>query len=576
MTNKEILGKAIRNHFDESIDDVNASTRINTFDKYIECRNKIIEEEMKKCRNRQNPDNIVDAILKAQNRILSELNKNLGLSPQNQDLDELLLDSITEIFCKKLGYDKNDIMGKAYYRAGGTSPMKIRDSKLELISTPCSRLNDWICRQKIEMEKISEIIDEAKGNGAVNDKNLREVLNGQCDITLEILWRMIAVPLHLNFNAFKMLAYEVLQDTVNLDSLMKIFASLVDKNSGLQEMPDPLAEMPGHPAHKKTRNRPTICIIGASGFIGSNLIQTIGTKYRLVLQFHQIPTDEMLLDIPNNAVIYIGDLKNKELTKRIFLENNIDFVFWLAASSTQQACNHYLNAYDANVDYLKCLFDLLGTKIITLKGLLLPSTCMLYMYDTSDKTIYRETDSLVCDNLPNYAQTKQRLEDFAVDMAKNHNLNIIIARMSQLYGPGDTSGRLISQSIDHMSHNEALKCAVNKIGNSPCVNLIYIDDVVNTFVNICEAALNGKYNFNECRIINIAGKRTYTVLEVLGLLRDIFNSDVEIQKEETDKLNVKIYAVDTSLAKEKVGFKPQTSLIEGLTKLKELSILNKQ
>lgn len=563
----ETLGEAIRSHFDECIR-TNVNSKIDTFDKYIEYRNRIINDEIKKYENGKKTGDVVDAILKTQDRILSELNKKLGLSPYNQDLDELLLNSITEIFCEKLGYDKSDIMGEAYYRGGGTSPMKIKDDRLELISTPCSRLNDWICRQKIEIRMISKLIDETNGNRVCDGISLREVLSGQCDITLEILWCMIAVPLNLDFKAFKILAYEVLQDTVDLDYLMSTFGSLLDKNSDRQEMTEQPAKLKECSTHTNTKNRPTICIIGASGFIGSNLIRKIGNTYRLVLQFHQIPSSEMLLDIPNNAVVYVGDLKNEELTKRIFLENNIDFAFWLAASSTQQACNNYLNAYDANVDYLKCLFDLLGTKIITLKGLLLPSTCMLYMYDTANKTIYRETDSLICEGLPNYAQTKQRLEDFAIDIAKKHKVNIIIARMSQVYGPGDSYTRLIPKSIANMSLKNPLKCDVDKIGNSPCVNLIYIDDIVNAFINICESALNGKYNFDECRIINIASKRTHTVLEVLGTLKDVFNSDAEIEKVETEKLNVKIYAIDTSLAEKKVGFKPQISLIEGLSSLR--------
>ena len=135
-------------------------------------------------------------------------------------------------------------------------------------------------------------------------------------------------------------------------------------------------------------------------------------------------------------------------------------------------------------------------------------------------------------------------------------------------GTYNDSRRLIPQSIANMSQNSPLICAINKVGNSPCVNLIYIDDVVNAFIRICESAIKGKYDFNECRIINIAGKRTYTVLEVLDMLKNVFDSDVEIQKEKQD-LSVRLYTVDTSLAKEKVGFDPRISLREGLSILKE-------
>ena len=566
--NNEILGEAIRNHFNECITQ-NIRNKIDTIDKYIEHRDKIINEEIKKCKNGIKAEEMADAILKTQSRILSELNKRLGLSPYNQDFDELLLDSITEMFCKHFGYHKNDIIDKVYYRGGGTSPMIKRDSKLELVSTPCSRLHNWFCRQKFDINELLRLIEKTKDARLYNNKSLREVLNGQCDITLEVLFRMIAVPLNMDSVAFKILAYEVLQDTVDINSLMALCAMELDKNTEREQMTAPVSKITQTSAHPKTKSRPTVCIIGASGFIGSNLIQHIGNKYRLVLQFHQIPTEEMIYDIPYDALVYIGDLRNEELTKRIFLENKIDFAFWLAASSTQQGCQDFLSAYNTNVDYLKCLFDLLGTKIVTLKGLLLPSTCMLYMYDTSDNTIYREADPLICDNLPFYALTKQRLENLAVDIAKNQDVNIIIARLSQVYGPGDTSRRLIPQSIANMSQNSPLICATNKSGNSPCVNLIYIDDIIDIFVRICESAIKEKYDFSECRIINLAGKRTYTVLEVLDMLKNVFDSDVEIQKEEKQDLNVKVYAVDTSLAEEKVGFNPHISLTEGLTNIKE-------
>lgn len=566
--NNEILGAAIRNHFNECIS-MNVCSKIDTYDKYIEHRNKIINEEIKKCRDGKNVDDVVDAILKTQRRILSELNKRLGLSPYNQDFDELLLDPVTEIFCKNFGYQKNDITDKVYYRGGGTSPMIKRERKLKPVSTPFSRLHNWICRQKFDIKELLRIMDETKDVRLYNNKGLREVLNGQCDITLEVLLWMIAIPLNMDSVAFKILAYEVLQDAVDIVSLMSICSLYLDKDPDREQMADSLLKMAKPPARPEAENRPTVCIIGASGFIGSNLIKKIGNRYRLVLQFHKPPTEEMIHDIPDDALIYIGDLRNEGLTKRIFLENNIDFAFWLAASSTRQGCQDYLDAYDTNVDYIKCLFDLLGTKIVTLKGLLLPSTCMLYMYDTLEKTIYRETDLLNYDNLPSYALTKQRLENLAVDMAKNQNVNIIIARLSQIYGPGDTSERLIPKSIANISQNRPLECQTNKIGNPSFVNLIYIDDIVDIFVRICELSIKGRYDFNECRIINIAGKRTYTVLEVMGMLKDVFHSDAEIQKKENQDLNVKVYTVDTSLAEEKVGFNPKISLREGLGNIKE-------
>lgn len=187
-----------------------------------------------------------------------------------------------------------------------------------------------------------------------------------------------------------------------------------------------------------------------------------------------------------------------------------------------------------------------------MKGLLLPSTCMLYMYDTSEKTIYSEADPLTCDNLPFYALTKQRLENLAVDIAKNQDVNIIIAQLSQFYGSGDTSRRLIPQSIANMSQNSPLICATNKSGNSPYVNLIHIGDITDIFIRIYKSAIKGKYDFNECRIINIAGKRTYTVKEVLDMLKEVFGSGVKIQKEKKKNLNVKLYTVDTNLEEKKL------------------------
>lgn len=160
----EILGETIRNHFNECITQ-NIRNKIDTIDKYIEYRNKIINEEIKKCRNGISVEDMADAILKTQSRILSELNKRLGLSPYNHDFDELLLDSITEMFCKNFEYHKNKIIDKVYYRGGGTSPMIKKSSKLELVSTPRSRFHNWLCWQKFDIKELLSLLEKQKMSG---------------------------------------------------------------------------------------------------------------------------------------------------------------------------------------------------------------------------------------------------------------------------------------------------------------------------------------------------------------------------------------------------------------------------
>ena len=86
-----------------------------------------------------------------------------------------------------------------------------------------------------------------------------------------------------------------------------------------------------------------------------------------------------------------------------------------------------------------------------------------------------------------------------------------------------------------------------------------------TFIeDIVQANLNAAKYEGEELVFNIGGGSRVTVNQVLDQLKDIVGKDLNIQRYDRQKGDVKHTAADISLAAKELGYKPKVSLIDGL------------
>ena len=242
-----------------------------------------------------------------------------------------------------------------------------------------------------------------------------------------------------------------------------------------------------------------ILILGASSYVGSTLYKKlgpekcIGTFYKKKINkgkyFNSITMnlDEILTnnDYITHAVILLGD------TNPITCYSNAE------------------KSYETNVNSIKRLIlYLINNKIKPI------FTSSEYVYD-GKKGNYLEDENT--NPLLLYGKQKLEIEKFLKNNCSEH----IILRLGKVVGsiPGD--GTLFSNWIKEINDKTEIICA-----NDQIFSLIYLEDVVETLIQLIENNINGIYNLS----CGLATSR-------LDLLKLLIN---KINYTENTKVNIKI------------------------------------
>ena len=291
-----------------------------------------------------------------------------------------------------------------------------------------------------------------------------------------------------------------------------------------------------------------ILITGVAGFIGSNL-----ADYLLRIGHEIIGIDDLsyglLEQVPSKVNFHQINILNKDI---IFLFNNVDIVFHLAAKNCISDCQ--LDPVEtANV-------NVLGT--VNVFEACIKSKVNKVIYAESS-AVYEGTSSFPSqekDEAPEsfYAISKMASKLFADAYSRFSGLNLIALRYFNVYGPKQDYRRSIPP----------LMCAfIIKLlkGERPIVygdgtkrrDFIYIDDV-NRFHELLinnNSVISGTYN--------IGSGLNYSVMDVFNSIQKIIKTDIiPIHKPDFPSEAFQNLA-DISNAKA-LGWEPRVSLEEGL------------
>jgi len=141
-----------------------------------------------------------------------------------------------------------------------------------------------------------------------------------------------------------------------------------------------------------------------------------------------------------------------------------------------------------------------------------------------------------------------------------YDLETIIIRFSNVYGMYDESDRVVPLFYRKAIKNEKLTV----FGKEKCLDFTYIDDAVNGVILGIEkwdTAKNGTYN--------IAFGEGTTILHLADRIKEILESESEIEVTESRTGEVTHYIASIKNAKETLGYDPKVSFEEGITKSME-------
>lgn len=372
----------------------------------------------------------------------------------------------------------------------------------------------------------------------------------------------------------------------------------------------------------------TVLVTGAAGFIGSNLVKrlfhdvqnirvvgidSITDYYDVNIKYERLKT---LSDSPlkgegrNQEWIFVqGDIADKSLVDKVFDEYNPNVVVNLAAQAgvrysitnpdayiqsnligfynILEACRHHLptpkEKQQGSVSSSTTEQDLNATSPFKgdrggLEHLVYASSSSVY---GSNKKVPYSTDDKVDNPVSLYAATKKSNELMAHAYSKLYNIPSTGLRFFTVYGPAGRPDMAYFGFTNKLVKGETIK--IFNYGNCKR-DFTFVDDIVEGVVRIMQHApekQNGEDGLPipPYKVYNIGNNSPENLLDFVTILQEELvragvlpkDYDFEAHKELVPMQpgDVPVTYADTTPLEQDFGFKPNTSLREGLRRFAE-------
>lgn len=343
-----------------------------------------------------------------------------------------------------------------------------------------------------------------------------------------------------------------------------------------------------------------IIITGAVGFIGSNLalelMRTVPNVYILGIDnmndYYDVSIKEWRLaeiekcakEHPNSSWTFIkGSIADKTLIDKIFEEYNPDIVVNLAAQAgvrysiinpdvyvksnligfynLLEACRH---SYDDGANGVEHLVYASSSSV----------------YGTNKKVPY-STDDKVDNPVSLYAATKKSNELMAHAYSKLYNIPSTGLRFFTVYGPGGRPDMAYFSFTNKLLKGETIQ--IFNYGNCRR-DFTYVDDIVEGVKRVMQSSPEKKNGEDGLpvppyKVYNIGNNQTENLLDFVDILQqelirakvlpEDYDFDAHKELVAMQPGDVPVTYADTSALEADFGFKPSTSLRDGLRKFAE-------
>lgn len=338
----------------------------------------------------------------------------------------------------------------------------------------------------------------------------------------------------------------------------------------------------------------TILVTGSAGFIGSNLVKellktneeisiigfdSVNDYYDVSIKDYRLAEIEKLAGSkPKCKYTFIkGNLADKALIEKIFTENKIDIVVNLAA---QAGVRYSITNPDAYIES-----NIIGFYNILEACRNHPVEHLVYASSSSvyggNKKVPFSTDDKVDNPVSLYAATKKSNELMAHAYSKLYNIPSTGLRFFTVYGPAGRPDMAYFGFTNKLVKGETIK--IFNYGNCKR-DFTYVDDIVEGVKRVMMSPPEKKNGEDGLpvppyKIYNIGNNNPENLLDFVQILsEELIRAGVLPQDYDFDEHkelvpmqpgDVPVTYADTSALENDFGFKPSTSLRDGLRKFAE-------
>ena len=338
-------------------------------------------------------------------------------------------------------------------------------------------------------------------------------------------------------------------------------------------------------------NKKKVLVTGATGFIGSNLLINIikiyvgisivgldnmNDYYDVSLKEYRLRLiEETALKNPNVTWRFVrGNLADKALVDSLFEEYHFDIVVNLAAQAGVRYSIDHPDVYmESNIIGFYNILE--ACRHYPVQHLVYASSSSVY---GSNKKIPYSTDDKVDNPVSLYAATKKSNELMAHAYSKLYNIPSTGLRFFTVYGPAGRPDMAYFGFTNKLLRGETIE--IFNYGNCKR-DFTYVDDIVEGVIRVMNRAPEKKtgedglpippyavYNIgnnspeNLLDFVNILGEE----LIAEGVLPEDFDIGAHSKLVPMQPGDVPVTYADVTPLERDFGFKPQTSLREGLRK----------
>ncbi|WP_395736035.1 NAD-dependent epimerase/dehydratase family protein [Prosthecobacter sp.] len=303
-----------------------------------------------------------------------------------------------------------------------------------------------------------------------------------------------------------------------------------------------------------------ILVTGGAGFIGSHtverLIQDDAAQITIIDSFNDYYNPsikrENVRALGPKVVVREGEITDPQFVAETFEKGHFDAVIHLAARAGVRPSIEQPELYiDTNI---KGTFHLLEAARRTgVKHFVFASSSSVY--GVNKKVPFAEADPILQTISP-YAMTKMAGEQMCSNYSHLYGIKTVALRFFTVYGPRQRPDLAISKFSRLIEDGKP----IDKFGDgSTARDYTFVHDIVDGIV--------GALNYRSgpiCDIFNLGGSQTVTLNELITNIEHALGKKAVINQLPEQPGDVPLTSADVSKAKSLLGFKPTTTIAQGV------------
>ena len=308
----------------------------------------------------------------------------------------------------------------------------------------------------------------------------------------------------------------------------------------------------------------TILITGCAGFIGFHLSSELVSKYKIIgidnLNNYYDPELKKnrlkILKNKRNFSFYKIDLLNYKKINQIIKKNKIKHIIHLAA---QAGVRHSINNpgayFKSNIEGFFNILEL--SKVNKIKHLVFASTSSVY---GDNKDFPLKENSNTDTPLSFYAASKKSNEVMAYSYSNIYKIPCTAVRFFTVYGPFGRPDMSLFKFTNKIIKNQYIN--LYNRGNHER-DFTYIDDIVDGIAAVVNKIPKNKIPY---KVYNIGNGKPRKLIDYLNIIEKFLNKKSKVKKLPLQAGDIVKTHADVSLLKKDIGYKPKTSIEQGIKK----------